>query len=238
MIMDKKIFWKLIDKVNIISNISNKSEILKNMENELMRYSLNEIVEWENIYDYYKELAKKEIIYAAAVIINVVVSEDGYDYFRAWLISKGHKTYMEALKSPDSLVKINCDSGTAFFELYNYVARYAYLKKAFLENIETEDLYKSCGEWLASKKSFIDIVFNDVGVQYEKYAYQQAKELYNSLYSHIRNKLFKYLIYHEPLSEAKKKEIQTEIEFAPEITNEWEISDIEELMPNLYKKYF
>jgi hypothetical protein len=42
-------------------------------------------------------------LWAAAYLINGGASDDGFDYFRGWLIAQGRTTYEQALASPDGL---------------------------------------------------------------------------------------------------------------------------------------
>ncbi|MFF5233220.1 DUF4240 domain-containing protein [Dactylosporangium sp. NPDC000521] len=42
-------------------------------------------------------------LWAAAYLINDGASDDGFDYFRGWLIAQGQTTYEQAVASPDSL---------------------------------------------------------------------------------------------------------------------------------------
>jgi hypothetical protein len=42
-------------------------------------------------------------LWAAAYIINCGASDDGFDYFRGWLVAQGRDTFERALADPDSL---------------------------------------------------------------------------------------------------------------------------------------
>ena len=42
-------------------------------------------------------------LWAAAYIINGGCSDDGFDYFRGWLLTQGRETFERALADPDSL---------------------------------------------------------------------------------------------------------------------------------------
>jgi hypothetical protein len=42
-------------------------------------------------------------LWAAAYVINGGASDDGFDYFRGWLIAQGQTVYEQALADPDSL---------------------------------------------------------------------------------------------------------------------------------------
>ncbi len=43
-------------------------------------------------------------LWAAAYIINGGCSDDGFEYFRAWLIAQGERVFHDALADPETLV--------------------------------------------------------------------------------------------------------------------------------------
>ena len=45
-------------------------------------------------------------VWGAAYLINGGCSDDGFDYFRRWLLLQGQKVYEAALKNPDSLAVV------------------------------------------------------------------------------------------------------------------------------------
>ena len=59
-------------------------------------------------------------LWAAAFLINGGASDDGFDYFRAWLIAQGRTTYEQALALPDSLADhpMVIQAATAGFDLW------------------------------------------------------------------------------------------------------------------------
>jgi len=62
-------------------------------------------------------------LWGAAYLINGGCSDDGFEYFRRWLVSRGRDIYAAALANPDSLA--NLDSGSRSFwefEKIYYVA--------------------------------------------------------------------------------------------------------------------
>lgn len=63
-------------------------------------------------------------------------SEDGFIYFKTWLISKGQKIYSEALENPDSLIP-HKNPNNEFYESeqFRYAPHYAF------EQTSGEDLY-------------------------------------------------------------------------------------------------
>ncbi len=45
-------------------------------------------------------------LWGAAYVINGGCSDDGFEYFRAWLIAQGERVYNDALTDPDSLASL------------------------------------------------------------------------------------------------------------------------------------
>ena len=45
-------------------------------------------------------------LWAAAYLINGGASDDGFDYFRGWLVAQGHDVFEAALADPDSLAGV------------------------------------------------------------------------------------------------------------------------------------
>ena len=123
--MENQIFWKLIDqsRKDADGDLDEQYEIIVS---KLSQYTIEEILEFDRIfYKYYVDSYTSDL-WAAAYIINDGCSNDGFDYFRAWLISKGRKVYEDALKNPDSLADIISDKEYGEFEEFLYVANDAY----------------------------------------------------------------------------------------------------------------
>ena len=105
MIMDEQTFWGLIDqsRMDMDGDLDAQHEILVS---KLSQYSPEEILEFDRILNKYNRESYTSDLWAAAYIINGGCSDDGFDYFRGWLISKGRKVYEDALKNPESLTDI------------------------------------------------------------------------------------------------------------------------------------
>jgi len=69
-------------------------------------------------------------LWCAAFIMNRGCSDDGFEYFRCWLISRGKKAYYVALNNPDSLVSY-IDPTKRFydFERFGYIPSYVFEQK-------------------------------------------------------------------------------------------------------------
>ena len=65
--------------------------------------------------------------------------DDGFDYFRGWLIAQGRSVFERALVNPDSLAELQSFEGNdelPELEKMLYVARFAYQKKTGRDEIE------------------------------------------------------------------------------------------------------
>ncbi len=70
-------------------------------------------------------------LWCAAYIMNGGCSDDGFEYFRCWLISRGRKVYEAAMANPDNLItEVAEDNGEGYdFESFSYIAQTAFENK-------------------------------------------------------------------------------------------------------------
>lgn len=68
-------------------------------------------------------------LWGAAYVVHGGCSDDGFEYFRRWLVSRGRDVYEAALADPDSLAQLDVRPGAddvwEFEEIY-YVAKDVY----------------------------------------------------------------------------------------------------------------
>src|SRR5262249_53956418 len=89
-----------------------------------------EIVEFDKIFREYWIRAYTWDLWGAAYIIDGGCSDDGFMDFRGWLISEGEKAFENALKDPESLVRVvREDDEDCQYEGFQYVASMAWEKK-------------------------------------------------------------------------------------------------------------
>jgi hypothetical protein len=93
----------------------------------LARRPTEEIVSFGRHYDRVAAESHRQLLWAAAYLINGGCSDDGFDYFRGWLVTRGRRVWARAIADPDSLVDVVPT---------NRVAR---LKRAWLP-LECEDM--------------------------------------------------------------------------------------------------
>lgn len=125
--MDKAGFWDTIDKARqASSSLDDRAEALGAALSEL---SPDDIQGFQETYFVVVDEAYTWPLWGAAYVINGGCSDDGFDYFRDWLISEGQAVYEAALKDPETLADLpRIDD--AELEEFRYVADKVYEVKA------------------------------------------------------------------------------------------------------------
>src|SRR5579859_3853253 len=73
---------------------------------KLRELSPNHIQDFNQLFHDRLDEAYSWTLWAAAYLINGGCSDDGFEYFRCWLIGQGRKVFEAAVKEPDSLSAI------------------------------------------------------------------------------------------------------------------------------------
>jgi hypothetical protein len=93
-------FWQLIQT----ANEQKEQEVHQFLIDELGKRTLDEILEFDAIFRHFQLISYSGDLWCAAYIVLGGCSDDGFDYFRAWLTSKGKEVFENALQDPDSLI--------------------------------------------------------------------------------------------------------------------------------------
>ncbi|MET9469563.1 DUF4240 domain-containing protein [Streptomyces sp. NPDC006544] len=98
--MDKQTFWKLIETARAQAE---PDQVAERAAELLAQYPASETaaaqqVLWDLLAESYRAP-----LWAAAYLINGGCSDDGFDYFRGWLLTQGEAVFTAALADPDSL---------------------------------------------------------------------------------------------------------------------------------------
>jgi hypothetical protein len=143
--MDENQFWYLID--HSLKNTNSQMEQENYLIEELKKLNPSEIIGFrlrtdKLLYDTYNSE-----MWCAAYIMNGGCSDDCFEYFRCWVISRGKDIYYNAKKNPDYLVnEINKDLEFYDFESFWYVALDAFkakTKKELYDFIDYDN-FKTC----------------------------------------------------------------------------------------------
>lgn len=97
-------FWNLVERAKKKSeDVFEQVEVLVT---QLAERPMEDIVEFEMIYHRLNYLAHQSRLWAAAYIINGGCSDDGFEYFKGWLIAQGKEVFYKTLENPDYLARI------------------------------------------------------------------------------------------------------------------------------------
>jgi hypothetical protein len=100
--MDENRFWSLIDPVAQIpgEDIEEQEEC---MEHQLSLLSDDELVSFQMRYDQFHSDAYRWDLWEVAFFTGGGCSDDGFTYFRNWLIGRGRKAFVAVIERPDNL---------------------------------------------------------------------------------------------------------------------------------------
>ncbi|MDT3429258.1 hypothetical protein J2Z22_004859 [Paenibacillus forsythiae] len=98
--METDFFWELI-------NNSKKYGIeqIEWLTKELIKKTSEEIIQFEIEFRNKLDKSYTSSLWGAAFVIMGGCSDDGFDYFRSWLISRGEEIFNQALMNPEFLVE-------------------------------------------------------------------------------------------------------------------------------------
>lgn len=133
--LDENIYWSMVEQS--IKNSTNQDEQENYLVTEIEKLTPTQMIGFrlrtdKLLYDTYTSA-----MWCAAYLMNGGCSDDGFEYFRNWVISRGKEVYLNALENPDSLIhqKDFGDDELYDFEGFWYVALTAF------ENKTGEELY-------------------------------------------------------------------------------------------------
>jgi hypothetical protein len=100
--MDRTGFWRLIEETHAQcgGDCDRQVELL---EERLKAQPEEQIIAFKQILGGLQKESYTWELWAAAYLINGGCSDDGFDYFRSWLIAQGEAIFTAALKDPGTL---------------------------------------------------------------------------------------------------------------------------------------
>ncbi|MCA9608465.1 MAG: DUF4240 domain-containing protein [Myxococcales bacterium] len=97
--MDADAFWGLIEE----ARASMPGDVVSGLHALLAQRSAEEIESFQGWLDAYFHAASRRELWAAASYIQRGCSDDGFDYFRGWLIAEGRSVFEAAMRDPGTL---------------------------------------------------------------------------------------------------------------------------------------
>src|SRR5688572_10742276 len=121
--MTKDQFWQIIQR-SLDGSGGNIDEQADALKEELSKLSLEEIVFFDQHVEACLREAYSRDLWGAAYIIAGGCSDDGFEYFRRWLISRGQEWFEKAMKDSDDLADYpqKLSDSDVEFEEFAYLA--------------------------------------------------------------------------------------------------------------------
>jgi hypothetical protein len=120
--MDQDRFWDLIGRTTQYE--ADPDRQLEALRTTLEELTPAELEAFESAFQRETRRAYSWDLWGAAYLINGGASDDGFEYFQRWLISKGRSVFERAVSDPDSLADMLAPDfqGDADFEEFAAVA--------------------------------------------------------------------------------------------------------------------
>lgn len=126
--LDEDLYWAIVEKS--LKNTNSQDAQEQYLIKEIGSLTPKQIIGFrlrtdKLLYDTYNSE-----MWCAAYIMNGGCSDDGFEYFRNWVISRGKDTYFKAKQNPDNLItEVSSNMGEYDFEGFWYVAIEAFKQK-------------------------------------------------------------------------------------------------------------
>ncbi len=106
--MDRDGFWHLVDaaRAEVDDSVDEAEKVAERVIDRLTRLPVAEILSFESQLTGLQRESYRVDLWAAAYLIHGGCSDDGFDYFRGWLVAQGRRVWESALADPDSLADV------------------------------------------------------------------------------------------------------------------------------------
>lgn len=134
--MKTNLFWELIDKSKEYGD-----EQVEWLTESLSKASVEEIVRFEIEFLDKMEQSYTSTLWGAAYVVMGGCSDDGFDYFRGWLIAQGEEVFNQVMNNPEYLAEYLSEEALQEEDVYPELEEilsvasdaYTYLKTGSLE---------------------------------------------------------------------------------------------------------
>lgn len=126
--LDEDKFWEIINKS--LQSTKNQDAQEEYLITEIAKLTPKEIIGFRLRTDYLLYQTYNSEMWCAGYIMNGGCSDDGFEYFRCWVISRGKNTYYNTKTNPDYLINEVIEGAEFYdFESFWYVALEAFKRK-------------------------------------------------------------------------------------------------------------
>jgi len=155
--MDLSAFWKIIGDAR--SRARDDDDFLDRIGSRLRSLKPEELIEFESHFERIHTESYSWDLWGAAYLMNGGCSDDGFDYFRAWLMAQGQQTFEKAVEDPDTLATlVDAEPGASHgFEEFMHLARMTYEEKTGEEMPDSDAVFQGvAGSELGERWDFGD----------------------------------------------------------------------------------
>jgi hypothetical protein len=127
--MSDERFWDLIQPTTAFE--ADPDRQIDALKAALRKLPVDDIVAFEMAFDAQLKRSYSWDLWGATYVVHGGASDDSFEYFRCWLISKGRRVFEKVFADPDSLADLLPPQvqGVLEFELFAYVARSVWAEK-------------------------------------------------------------------------------------------------------------
>ena len=122
-------FWQIIERAADSDHDPDAHE--KALRAALHELTLEEIISFEVAFRRYLNNAYTWDLWGAAYVVHGGCSDDGFEYFRRWLVTRGRDVYEAALADPDCLAQQDVQPGP--WNVWEFESIYYVATKVFNE---------------------------------------------------------------------------------------------------------
>ncbi|MEV8514643.1 DUF4240 domain-containing protein [Dactylosporangium sp. NPDC051484] len=119
-IMDRDEFWAIIERaregVDDTRTGEGAEEVAERIGDRLTELGREAAVAFDLRYDALDAESYDWNLWGAAYLMRGGCSDDGFDYFRGWLVAQGRSIWERALRDPDTLAELGIDPDDDFLE--------------------------------------------------------------------------------------------------------------------------
>lgn len=117
--MNRDEYWDLVESCRPADS---PDELATAVKDKLCNMPLEQVLAFDQVQQELMQESYTWRLWGAAYLINGGCSDDGFDYFRGWLITQGRDTFERALADPETLADLDIDPEDSYCECENMVS--------------------------------------------------------------------------------------------------------------------
>lgn len=104
--MDDAAFWEVVEQARRDAGDDAPESVAEAVTAVLVARGVDDTVDFGNTFHRVSEQGRSWDLWGAAYLLQGGCSDDGFDYFRGWLITRGRAVFEAAVADPDSLAAV------------------------------------------------------------------------------------------------------------------------------------